>query len=170
MRSRTVSRNVFCATAATRDYTLKVDADGGAPVTNWASGGYQVAPARASGNATLAISGLPGLGVRIPENPFLLELVKEAGCPITATSANVSGRPGCRRIRDLDPDEELTDLSGPLTLTAYGQWTKKAGFFRLQAPGSANATLRELVWEDASFGRPTKADSAEVVLFTRQDF
>ncbi|MGD2122368.1 MAG: prolyl oligopeptidase family serine peptidase [Gemmatimonadota bacterium] len=74
------------------------------------------------------------------------------------------------RILDLDPEEELTDLSGPLTLTGYGQWTKKAGFFRLEDPGSANATLRELVWEDARFGRPAKADSAEVALFTREDF
>ena len=40
----------------------------------------------------LLVSGLPGLGVRIPENPFLLELVKQAGCPITATSANRSGQ------------------------------------------------------------------------------
>jgi L-threonylcarbamoyladenylate synthase len=40
----------------------------------------------------LLVSGLQGLGVRIPENPFLLELVKQAGCPITATSANRSGQ------------------------------------------------------------------------------
>ncbi|PID56125.1 threonylcarbamoyl-AMP synthase [candidate division KSB3 bacterium] len=40
----------------------------------------------------LLVSGLPGLGIRIPENPFLLKLVKQAGCPMTATSANRSGR------------------------------------------------------------------------------
>ncbi len=73
------------------------------------------------------------------------------------------------RILDLDPDEELTDLSAPMTLTAYGQWTKKAGFYRLDNPGGG-APPRPLVWEDARFGRPTKADSADVVLFTRQDF
>ena len=74
------------------------------------------------------------------------------------------------RIVNLDPDEELTDLSGPLTLTAFGQWTKKAGFFRLENPGTSGAQLKELVWTDARFGRATKADSADVVLFTRQDF
>ncbi len=74
------------------------------------------------------------------------------------------------RILNLDPDEELTDLSGPLTLTAFGQWTKKAGFFRLENPATSGAQLKELVWADARFGRATKADSADVVLFTRQDF
>lgn len=74
------------------------------------------------------------------------------------------------RILNLNPDEELTDLSKPLNLTAYGQWTKKAGFFRLENPGTSRANLRELVFEDARFGRPTKADSADIVLFTKQDF
>ncbi len=74
------------------------------------------------------------------------------------------------RILDLDPDEELTDLSRPLTLTAYGQWTKEEGFFRLENPGLDNAALRQLLWDDARFGRPTKADSADVLLFTREDF
>ena len=40
----------------------------------------------------LLVSGLPGLGVRIPENAFLLELVRQANCPLTATSANRSGQ------------------------------------------------------------------------------
>ncbi len=47
------------------------------------------------------------------------------------------------RILDLDPDEELTDLSEPLFLTAYGQWTKKAGFYRLDAQRPANPRMQE---------------------------
>ena len=39
----------------------------------------------------LLVSGLAGLGLRIPENAFLLQLVKTSGVPITATSANRSG-------------------------------------------------------------------------------
>jgi len=69
------------------------------------------------------------------------------------------------RILDLDPEEDEIDLEEPLTFTAYGQWTKKAGFYGLE-----NGQLRELVMDDARFGRPVKADSAEVLLFTRQDF
>jgi dipeptidyl aminopeptidase/acylaminoacyl peptidase len=69
------------------------------------------------------------------------------------------------RILDLDPEEELVDLRKPLTLTAYGQWTKQAGFFRLQGN-----RLSELVLADARFGRVQKADSANVLLYTREDF
>ncbi len=69
------------------------------------------------------------------------------------------------RILDLDPSEELVDLRKPLILTAYGQWTKKAGFYRLEG-----RRLEELVYADARFARVQKADSANVVLFTREDF
>ncbi len=69
------------------------------------------------------------------------------------------------RILDLDPDEELVDLSKPLYLTAYGQWTKQSGFYRLD-----DGDLEELVLADARFGRVQKADSANVLLFTREDF
>lgn len=57
------------------------------------------------------------------------------------------------------------DLSKPLTLSAYGQWTKKAGFYEL-----ADGQLKELVYEDASFGAPEKAAKADRYLFTRQTF
>jgi len=40
----------------------------------------------------LLVSGLEGLGLRIPQNEFLLQLVKAANLPITATSANRSGQ------------------------------------------------------------------------------
>jgi dipeptidyl aminopeptidase/acylaminoacyl peptidase len=94
----------------------------------------------------------------------------DGSSPTNLTKGEGAAREVQFRILNLDPDEELTDLSKPLTLTAFGQWTKKAGFFRLENPGTANSVLRELLWDDARFGRPTKADSAEVVLFTRQDF
>ncbi len=69
------------------------------------------------------------------------------------------------RIVDLDPEEELIDLQEPVLLTAFGQWTKRDGFY-----GLSDGRLQELVMADARFGRPTKADSAQVLLYTRQDF
>jgi dipeptidyl aminopeptidase/acylaminoacyl peptidase len=57
------------------------------------------------------------------------------------------------------------DLSRPITLSAHGEYTKKAGFYEL-----ANGQLRELVNEDASFSVPTKAMKADRFLFTRQTF
>jgi len=57
------------------------------------------------------------------------------------------------------------DLSKPITLSAYGEWTKRGGFYEL-----ANGQLKELVYEDASFSNPVRAAKAEKYLFTRQTF
>jgi dipeptidyl aminopeptidase/acylaminoacyl peptidase len=57
------------------------------------------------------------------------------------------------------------DLSKPITLSAYGEYTKEAGFFRLE-----DGQLNELVYEDASFSTPTRAAKAEKFMFTRQTF
>jgi dipeptidyl aminopeptidase/acylaminoacyl peptidase len=57
------------------------------------------------------------------------------------------------------------DLTKPITVSAYGEYTKKAGFYEL-----TNGQLNELVYDDASFGIPTKAMKAEQFLFTRQTF
>ena len=60
---------------------------------------------------------------------------------------------------------QTIDLSKPITLSAYGEYTKKAGFYTL-----ANGELKEVVYEDAAFSNPTKAAKADVFLFTRQTF
>ncbi|MCX6543212.1 MAG: prolyl oligopeptidase family serine peptidase [Acidobacteria bacterium] len=57
------------------------------------------------------------------------------------------------------------DLTKPVTLSAYGQWTKKAGFYEL-----GGGQMKELVYEDASFSTPVKARKADRFLFTRQTF
>ena len=69
------------------------------------------------------------------------------------------------RVIDTDPDEDEFDLSKPLYLSAYGEWTKKAGFYRLDG-----GDLEELVFDDARYGNLTKAEDADVAIFTRQDF
>ena len=43
------------------------------------------------------------IGVRQPGHPTAAALVKAVGSPITGTSANLSGRPACRQVGDLDP-------------------------------------------------------------------
>jgi dipeptidyl aminopeptidase/acylaminoacyl peptidase len=57
------------------------------------------------------------------------------------------------------------DLSKPVTLSAYGQWTKKSGYYEL-----AGGQLKEFVYEDASYSPPTRAMKADRYLFTRQTF
>jgi len=69
------------------------------------------------------------------------------------------------RILDLDPEEDEVDLDEPMWLTGYGVWTKKDGFFRAE-----DGEVEILVWDDARFGRPVKADDADVLMFTRQTF
>ena len=60
---------------------------------------------------------------------------------------------------------QTIDLSKPIVLSAYGEYTKKAGFFEL-----SNGQLRELVFDDASYSTPARAARADTYLFTRQTF
>jgi dienelactone hydrolase len=57
------------------------------------------------------------------------------------------------------------DLSKPITVSAYGEYTKKAGFYEL-----AGEQLKEVVYEDAAFSNPVKAAKADKYLFTHQTF
>ncbi len=68
------------------------------------------------------------------------------------------GRGGARRDKPID-------MSKPILLSSYGEWTKKDGFYEL-----ANGELKELVYEDAAFSSPVKAARADEYLFTRQTF
>ncbi len=56
------------------------------------------------------------------------------------------------------------DVSQPLYVGTYGEWTKKAGLSRVD-PGTPGA--KSLVWDDASFDFQ-KARDADVYLYTRQ--
>ena len=64
-------------------------------------------------------------------------------------------------------DDEGVDLSKPLLLSAYGEWTKKSGYYTL-APGAKPAPL---IYDDED-DRPgaMKAEKADRVIFTRQTF
>ena len=62
-------------------------------------------------------------------------------------------------------EREKIDLSKPVTLSAYGEYTKQAGFYTL-----TNGRLAPVVYEDASFSNPARAANADTFLFTRQTF
>lgn len=49
----------------------------------------------------LITAGTGKIGIRIPAHPVARALVREVNRPITGTSANISGEPGCRRVSDL---------------------------------------------------------------------
>jgi L-threonylcarbamoyladenylate synthase len=48
-------------------------------------------------------AGRDRVGIRVPDHDLALALLAETG-PLTATSANVSGRPSVRRVADLDDE------------------------------------------------------------------
>lgn len=52
-------------------------------------------------------AGLDTVGVRCPNHPVTLSIIREAGVPIAAPSANLSGRPSCTSARDV-----LEDMDG----------------------------------------------------------
>jgi L-threonylcarbamoyladenylate synthase len=43
------------------------------------------------------------IGVRLPGHPVAAALLRKINGPVTGTSANLSGRPACSRLADLDP-------------------------------------------------------------------
>ena len=89
------------------------------------------------------------------------------------TATNLTGGMGAegeirfRYIRT-DPEERFIDLSKPVLLSAFGQWTKKAGFYTLRKgkPGKN-------VYADKRFGSLTKAKNVDKYMYTietPQDF
>ncbi|MEP6732100.1 MAG: hypothetical protein ABJE10_15745, partial [bacterium] len=86
--------------------------------------------------------------------------------PTDSTGAPVGppGGGGARGARVGRAAQEI-DLSKPITLSTYGEWTKKAGFAQL-----ADGKLKELVYDDASYSNPVKAAKSDKYLFTRQTF
>ena len=54
-------------------------------------------------------AGLDTVGMRCPDHPVTLAIIREAGIPIAAPSANTSGRPSCTTAQDV-----LEDMDGKI--------------------------------------------------------
>ncbi len=52
-----------------------------------------VLPVQAGKLSKLVTAGLDTVGIRIPDHPAALSLIRQAGCPVAAPSANRSGKP-----------------------------------------------------------------------------
>ena len=65
-------------------------------------------------------AGLETVGVRCPNHPVTLAIIREAGVPIAAPSANTSGRPSCTTAQDVleDMDGKIDGIvdGGPCTV------------------------------------------------------
>jgi len=76
------------------------------------------------------------------------------------------GGSGFRRMTGGAQDDPYIDISEDNYLTAFGEWTKKSGYFLLRDGKSPG----ELIYEDASYGRLTEASDGDRFLFTRETF
>jgi len=66
----------------------------------------------------------------------------------------------------LDPEEKFIDTSKPMLLSAYGEWTKKSGYFSLKVGDKP----KKLIFLDKSFGLPRKAQKANKLLYSVENF
>lgn len=66
-----------------------------------------VLPVRAGALSPLVTANLPTVGVRMPDHPLALELLRRGDCPVAAPSANRSGRPS-----PTEASHVLDDLNG----------------------------------------------------------
>ena len=78
---------------------------------------------------------------------------------------NRGGR-GFRRMSSSTNEDPYIYKEKDNYLTAYGEWTKKSGYFLLD-DGKAP---KKLIFDDASYGGLTKAHDADRFLFTRETF
>jgi len=88
----------------------------------------------------------------------------------TATNLTVNGRKEQIRYQPpfvLNPDDHGFDLTKPLYLGPYGEWTKKSGLGFIQ-PGKPGLT--RVMWDDAAYGTLRRAKDAEVFVYTRQTY
>ncbi len=84
-----------------------------------------------------------------------------------------------RLVGNLEPEfKPGTDLTKPVYVSVYGEWTKMDGFARLGQRSTPSATKPgeshshgaaiELLWGECAYGVPLKARKADVFAFTRQ--
>jgi dienelactone hydrolase len=96
---------------------------------------------------------------------------KEIAVNLTQTGRQTKTRYLFRYMLDPEENEKGIDLSKPLYVAQYGEWTKKNGIGRIE-PGrnGLKAGIDPLVWEDVSISSLNKAKNTEVYMFSRETF
>ncbi|MEO6725494.1 MAG: prolyl oligopeptidase family serine peptidase [Blastocatellia bacterium] len=87
-----------------------------------------------------------------------------------ATNLTVNGKKEKIRYQTrfrIDADEKGIDLSQPVYIRTYGEWTKKSGIARID---SGRPGAKMLQWDDAAYGSVMKAKKADVWLYTRETY
>ena len=108
-----------------------------------------------------------GKYVLLSDNWDIWQVPVGGGGAINLTVNGRSDQIRYRRPAILDPDQRGFDLSKPLYLDVYSEWTKKDGIGMIEP---AKPGVKRLTWEEASYGGVIKAKKADVYLYTRQTY
>ena len=66
--------------------------------------------------AELVTNGFPTIGIRMPDDDFVLEIINRVGVPLLVPSANLSGQPSCTTS-----EEVLKQLDGRIDAVVLGE-------------------------------------------------
>ncbi len=87
------------------------------------------------------------------------------GAAVNLTKNGKADKIRYQSIWRLNPDDKGFDLSKPLYVRVYGEWTKKGGIGVME-PGQAG--VRMLHWDDASYTTLIKAKNTDTFLYSRE--
>lgn len=71
-------------------------------IKKYLPGPYTLLVKRKKGKS-IPVSKTPRIGIRIPDEQFILEVMKYLEVPVVTTSANISGEPAPKSIQELNP-------------------------------------------------------------------
>jgi dipeptidyl aminopeptidase/acylaminoacyl peptidase len=108
-----------------------------------------------------------GKHVLLSDNWDIWQVPVAGGPAVNLTVNGRSEQVRYRRPQILDPEQRGYDLSKPLYLEVYSEWTKKDGIGMIE-PGKAG--VKRLTWDEAAYGGVIKAKKADVYLYTRQTY
>ncbi|MGZ8845448.1 MAG: S9 family peptidase [Pyrinomonadaceae bacterium] len=108
-----------------------------------------------------------GKSVLLSDNWDIWQVPVSGGPAVNLTVNGKTDQIRYRRPLILDPEQRGYDLTKPLYLDVYSEWTKKDGIGMIE-PGKPG--VKRLMWDEAGYGGVIKAKKADVYLYTRQTY
>jgi dienelactone hydrolase len=108
-----------------------------------------------------------GKYVLLSDNWDIWQIAADGSSAVNLTVNGKKEQVRYRRPSILNADQHGYDLSKPLYLDVYGEWTKKDGIGIIQ-PGKPG--VNRVMWDDAFYGTVQKARQADVFMYTRQTY